>query len=126
MLLVPFSIQFLSWHSIYSFVGIILGTIIVLVCILICIICLLLKRRCLKRRASSRSGLATSNNLYPAVAHYATHADSVHVRLEDICAQESQHLVQENITTNIPPMTSNFIDSKVPFLLHMFNYKWIF
>lgn len=92
-----------------------MGTIIALICILVAIICILLRRRCLKRRALARARLAASNNFYPAVAHYATHADSVQVRLEDTCVQESQHLVQEPLSTNIPPIISNHIDTKVNF-----------
>lgn len=92
-----------------------MGIIAALISILVCIICLLLRRRCLKRMALTRARLPTSNNLYPAVAHYATHADVVQVRLEDGgCAQESQNLVQETITSDTPPITTtNFIDTKV-------------
>lgn len=77
----------------------------------------LLRRRCLKRRATARARLAASNNLYPVVARYATDADTVQVRLEDTCALESQHLVPEPLTTNIPPITTNHLDTKVRYVL---------
>ncbi|KAJ8920400.1 hypothetical protein NQ315_005266 [Exocentrus adspersus] len=96
-------------------VGVIVGVIMALVCIACCITCILVRRRCLKRRALARARMASSNNYYPAVAHYTSNVGSVQVRLEDPCAtnvQERQHLVAEGHSTHIPPVSTNHLDTK--------------
>lgn len=60
--------------------------------------------------------MASSNNYYPAVAHYASQVGAVQVRLEETCEadeQESQFLVTDGIATNIPSVQTDHIDSKV-------------
>ncbi|CAH1281090.1 unnamed protein product [Diabrotica balteata] len=95
-------------------VGFIIGTIIALLCIVCCMAYILVRRRCVKRRALARSRMAPSNNYYPAVAHYASEVGAVQVRLEEVCdaeEQESQFLVSEG-TTNIPPVQADHLDTK--------------
>lgn len=61
--------------------GIILGVILAALCIICCITFILLRRRCLKRRAVARARLAMSSNYHPAVAHYTSQLGTVQVRL---------------------------------------------
>ncbi|XP_056641194.1 immunoglobulin superfamily DCC subclass member 3-like [Diorhabda sublineata] len=96
-------------------VGLIVGTIIALLCIVCCIACILVRRRCVKRRTMERSRMTTSNNYYPAVAHYASQIGSVQVRLEETCNDdelENQFLVSDRITTNIPTLHTDNLDTK--------------
>lgn len=87
-----------------------------LMCVACCITCILVRRRCLKRRALARVRMAASNNYYPAVAHYTSHVGAVQVRLEDPCAaniHETQQLVSEAQSTHIPPVSPSHLDTKV-------------
>ncbi|KAG5885792.1 hypothetical protein JTB14_031226 [Gonioctena quinquepunctata] len=96
-------------------IGIIIGSILALLCVICCISCILIRRRCVKRRALARARMAPSNNYCPAVAHYASRVGSVQVILQNphnTDAQESQFLVPEGHTINIPPVSPTYFDTK--------------
>lgn len=94
-----------------------MGVSIAIVCIIFCISCILVRKQCLKRREMLRSRLAaTTNNYYPAVAHYTTQGSSVQVRLEDPCSadvHEIEHLFNEEQPPHIPAITLTHLDTKV-------------
>lgn len=95
--------------------GVILGLLLAVVCIIACVSCLLLRRRCLKRRALARARLITSNNYYrPPVA--SAHETSLGVQLETSCsaeAHEMQQLMTEECPRHIPQTTPTHLDTKV-------------
>ncbi|XP_030756712.1 protogenin B-like [Sitophilus oryzae] len=96
-------------------VGIILGVVLALICIWCCIAFILLRRRCIKRRAVARERLAVSSNYRPAVAHYMPHVGTVQVRMEQPCTateHEIEQLVPEEQTSHIPPITPDHLDTK--------------
>jgi len=57
-----------------------MGIILAGVCIVCCVTIILLRRRCLKRRAVTHARPPTSSELRPAVAHYSSHLGAVQVR----------------------------------------------
>ncbi|XP_044761371.1 protogenin-like isoform X2 [Coccinella septempunctata] len=94
--------------------GVVVGCILALICIACCISCIVLRRRCVKRRNLAHARLAASNNYYPAVAHYATQGSTVQVRLENVCAadlRETENLVAEEDRNEALPQPV-YLDSK--------------
>lgn len=95
--------------------GVILGLLLAVVCIGACVSCLLLRRRCLKRRALARARLITTNNYYrPPIT--TAHETSLGVQLETSCsaeAHEMQQLMTEECPRHIPQSTSTHLDTKV-------------
>ncbi|XP_050293116.1 protogenin-like [Anthonomus grandis grandis] len=95
--------------------GIILGVLISICCIMCCVALILLRRRCMKRRASARDRMDAASNYCPAVARYTTHLGTVQVRAEQPCSlneHEVEHLVPEEHTSHIPPVTVDHLDTK--------------
>ncbi|KAH1012181.1 hypothetical protein HUJ05_011381 [Dendroctonus ponderosae] len=117
--------------------GIILGILMAALCILCCVSFILLRRRCLKRRANTRARLAMSSNYHPVVAHYRSQLGTVQVRLvrsllaffngflyqlnycrhrmDEPCSiahHEVEQLVAEEPYPHIPPATPEQLDTK--------------
>lgn len=92
-----------------------MGILLAIVCIIACISCLLLRRRCLKRRALARARLLNSNNYYrPPIT--TGHETSLGVQLETSCsteAHEMQQLMTEECPRHIPQSTTTHLDTKV-------------
>ncbi|KAH1005092.1 hypothetical protein HUJ04_006139 [Dendroctonus ponderosae] len=95
--------------------GIILGILMAALCILCCVSFILLRRRCLKRRANTRARLAMSSNYHPVVAHYRSQLGTVQVRMDEPCSiahHEVEQLVAEEPYPHIPPATPEQLDTK--------------
>ncbi|XP_045483502.1 immunoglobulin superfamily DCC subclass member 4-like isoform X2 [Harmonia axyridis] len=80
--------------------GVVVGCILALICIACCVSCIVMRRRCVKRRNLAHARLAASNNYYPASAHYATQGSTVQVRLENACLAADARAETESLVVD--------------------------
>ncbi|KAL1513244.1 hypothetical protein ABEB36_002677 [Hypothenemus hampei] len=95
--------------------GIILGVILSAFCIVCCTTFILIRRRCLKRRAATTAQFHVSADYHPAVAHYTSELGTVHVRMEEPCSMEDheiEHLVSEEPISQVPSVVPEHLDTK--------------
>ncbi|KAK4882138.1 hypothetical protein RN001_005457 [Aquatica leii] len=93
--------------------GVVLGVSISALCILCCISCVIFRRRCVKREALRRPRLTAANHYFPSGIPYSD--GSLHIRYQESCsaeAHEMQHLVVDDGSTRIPPISSTHLDTK--------------